>query len=321
MGVIRAGVIRNPRSQRNKGLPLKDVDMPAGVTIAMPFTTEALAATLREFAAEGIRHLLVDGGDGTLRDVLCQLPQAYGEHWPTIALCASGNTNLAAADVGSFARSHRTVSQWYQALEGTRPLRRSHRQPIAVHWPDGSRPPVFGFFVGCANYARAVAMASGGLREKGVFHGWAISATIAAAAWQVLSGGKDNDWQRGSTVAVAIDGAAAIQRPRFVVLATSLNQLLMGLWPFWSLPQAQGPLHWLDIDAPAPRFGRALPALLRGQPKPWMQDSGAYRSGRAQSIRLTLHEPLIIDGEPYPPDGNDQLLLQAGPMVIFHAPG
>lgn len=318
--MIRAGVIRNPKSQRNKAQPQRDREVPEGVTLAMPFTPRALAETLREFAAVGIRDLMVDGGDGTLRDVLCQLPQAYGEAWPRIALCASGNTNLAVADVGGFTRGDLAIARWVRTLSGETPARQSLRQPIEVSWPDGSRPPVFGFFVGCANYSRAVAMATGGVREKGFFHGWAVSATIAGAAWKVLAGGKDNDWQRGSTVAVAIDGAAPRCAPRFVVLATSLDTLLMGLWPFWSDKDEQGPLHWLDIDAPAPQFGRALPSLLRGKLKPWMRASGAYRSGRAHSVLLTLDEPLIIDGEPFAPDGNGQLLLRAGPKVQFHAP-
>ncbi len=316
-----AGVIRNPRSQRNRARPLQEKPLPAGVTLAMPFTPAALAETLQEFAAQGIRHLMIDGGDGTLRDVLGALPAAYGEHWPTIALCASGNTNLAAGDVGSFARGPDAIARWHDCLSGRSPARVTLRRPIEVRWPDGSREPVFGFFVGCANYARGVQMATGAVREKGFFHGWAVSATIAGAAWRVLAGGKDNDWQRGSPLTLAIDDAAAFSAPRFVLLVTSLERLLLGLWPFWSAAEAAGPLRWLDILAPAPRFGRALPALLRGRPRPWMLAGGAYRSGRAAELRLTLSEPLIIDGEPFAPDACGQLLLQAGPMVQFHAPG
>ena len=318
--LIRAGVIRNPKSQRNKIGPLKDREVPPEVTIALPFTSEALQQTLRDFAAAGICHLMVDGGDGTLRDVLCALPAAYGDAWPTISLCASGNTNLAAADVGSFPRGERAIAHWHETLCGAKPARLSTRQPIEVRWPDGSRPPVFGFFVGCANYAKAVAMATGGVRDKGFFHGWAVSATIAGAAWKILAGGRDNDWQRGSAVGVVIDGTETVSGPRFVVLATSLDQLLMGLWPFWSSKGTKGVLHWLDIDAPAPRFGRLLPGLLRGKPSAWALASGAYRSGRAANIRLTMAEPLIIDGEPFAPDASGQLSLQAGPKVQFHAP-
>ena len=315
-----AGVIRNPKSRRNAARPLADRNLPPSVQIAEPDTLAALTETLRRFAAEGIRHLMIDGGDGTLRDVLGALPATYGTDWPALALCASGNTNLAVADVGGFPRGEGVVAQWHAALTGAQPLRESIRHPIEVRWPDGSRPPVYGFFVGCANYGRGVRMATGTLREKGLFHGWAVGATIAGAAFQVLSGGADNDWQRGSPVTLAVDDRAPESAARFVVLVTSLEKLLMGLWPFWSAPSETGPLRWLDITAPAPRFGRALPALLRGKPQPWMHASGAYRSGRAAVLRLQLREPLIIDGEPYEPDGEGRLELHAGPAVRFHAP-
>ncbi len=322
--VVPIGVIRNPKSQRNRTrplatpVPLAPQPLPCGVTLAMPATPQELAETLSQFAALGIQHLLIDGGDGTLRDVLGALPAAYGTNWPTLALCASGNTNLAAMDVGSFAHGPEAIAQFHAAVAGK--ARYSTRRTIAVRWPDGSRPPVFSFFVGCANYARGVQMATGALRKRGFFHSWAIAATIAAAAWQVLTGAKDSDWQRGSALTLAVDDAAAVTAPRFIVLATSLEKLMLGLWPFWSEADADGSLHWLDIRAPAPRFGRALPALLRGQPKPWMHASAAYHSGRAERLLLTLAEPLIIDGEAYLPDSHGQLELRAGPEVHFFAP-
>lgn len=316
--MIPAGVIRNPRSQRNRRRGSTAATLPAGVTLASPATPQELLETLRQFAAQGIRHLLVDGGDGTLREVMSALPQSYGEAWPTLSLCAAGNTNLAAGDVGSFAHEARAVERWLACVQGSAPSRRSQRRTIAVRWPDASRSPVLGFFVGCANYNRAVAIAAGSLKQRGLLHGWAVAGTIIAAATQVLAGGKNNDWQRGSALALTVDGVPAPDGKRFVLLATSLDSLLLGLWPFWG--EGDGVLRWLDIDAPAPRFAAALPALLRGKPKRWMMDSGAYRSGRAAALHLTLQEPLIIDGEPFAPDAHGELALAPGPEVSFLAP-
>lgn len=313
-----AGVIRNPKSQRNRARPVSDQRLPDEVRLAMPATPDALTAALKEFAAQDVRHLMIDGGDGTLRDVMCALPAAYGAAWPTLALCASGNTNLAAMDVGGFVHGPESVAQFHAAISG--PARRSRRQVLEVRWPDGSQPPVFGFFVGCANYLRGVQMATGSLRQRGFFHSWAVAGTIVGAAWQVLTGPDNSDWQRGSALTLTIDDAAAVSATRFVLLATSLDKLMLGLWPFWSDENARGAIHWLDIRAPAPRIGRALPALLRGQPKDWMLASGAYHSGRAKRLRLRLNEPLIIDGEAYAPDTNGELELCTGPEVQFLAP-
>jgi len=317
---LAAAVIRNPRSQRHRTARGGDVDVPEGLWIESPLTREALHAALAGFAAEGVRHLLVDGGDGTLREVMSALPTHFGGQLPVLSLRASGNTNLAAWNVGHIPRGPRAVAQWVRMLRGERPTRASVHRPLRVRWPDGSRPPVLGFFAGAANYPRAVAMANDSLRVKGLLHGWAVSATLAGAAWRVLAGGRDNIWQRGTPLSLAVDDAPAREGARFVVLVTALPQLLMGLWPFWSSPVEAGPLRWLDIDAPAPKFGRALPFLLRGAPRPWMHASGAYRSGRAEVLRLQLDETLIIDGEPFAPDAGGQLLLDAGPAFTFHAP-
>ena len=318
--MIAVGVIRNPRSQRNRKAA-HSPSLPAGMQLAEPATPAALAETLRQFAAQGIAHLMIDGGDGTLRDVLGLLPQAYGEVWPTLSLCASGNTNLAAANVGAFRHGPQALAQLRATLDGLAPERLSQCRVMEVRWPDGSRPPVFGFFVGCAGYTRGVQMATGALRERGWFHGWAVAGTLVAAAWQVITGAADSDWQRGSPMTLAVDEGAAEAAPRFVFLATSLDRLMLGLWPFWSKAGAHpAPLHWLDIRAPAPRFGRALPSLLRGRPSPWIRANSAYHSGTATSLRLTLAEPLIIDGEPYGADAQGQIELCAGPLLRFHAP-
>jgi len=315
------GVIRNPRSQRNRKATAPP-RVPTGMQLAEPATPEALAETLQQFAAQGISHLLIDGGDGTLRDVLGLLPAAYGAAWPTLSLCASGNTNLAAANVGAFQHGSSALEQLQATLNGAAPARVSQCRAIEVRWPDASRTPVFGFFVGCAGYARGVQMATGALRERGWFHGWAVAGALIAAAWQIITGAADSEWQRGSEMALAIDGGRAEAASRFVFLATSLDRLMLGLWPFWSAPDApKAPLHWLDIRAPAPRFGSALLSLLRGQPKPWVRASSAYRSGTATRLCLTLKEPLIVDGEPYAADANGQIELCAGPLLRFHAPG
>jgi len=318
------GVIRNPRSQRNRAAarfgPEPEV-VSGKVRLAEPMSPEALAETLRDYQRSGIDHLVVDGGDGTLREVLSQLPAIYGAVLPTISLIASGNTNLATADVGGFARSPQALAQILATVEGRAPSRLSERTVIEAVWPDGSRPPISGFFLGSAGYLHGWRMAHSDIHSRGLWHRWAVAATLARAAWQVITGKPDSDWQRGRRLSLGIDGGAAQEGPRFLFIACSLEKLFMGLWPFWDHGQDPGrPLRWLDISAPAPQFARALLSLLRGQPKPWMRATGAYRSGDAQTLMLGLNEELVIDGEAYPPDRDGRIELRAGARFRFHAP-
>src|SRR5262249_10232331 len=63
----RVGLIRNPRSHRTRGKPLPRLD---GVMAHAPETRVELARTLSGLARQDIDLLVVDGGDGTVRDVL-----------------------------------------------------------------------------------------------------------------------------------------------------------------------------------------------------------------------------------------------------------
>lgn len=320
----RIGVIRNPRSQRNRVArdPGPEPEVLSGkVRLDVPMTPEALAETLREYRDAGIGHVVVDGGDGTLREVMSQLPAIYGETPPTLSLIASGNTNLAVADVGGFERGPQALARVLATLDGRETGRLTERTVIEAVWPDGSRPPVCGFFLGSAGYLRGWRMAHADIHSRGLWHRWGVAATVAGAAWQVVTGRPDSEWQRGSRLSLAVDSDAPRDGARFVFLATSLDRLFMGLWPFWDQDgDPARPLRWLDIDAPPPRFARILRKLLRGRPDDWMRASGAYRSGNAQRLRLRLQEPLVIDGEAYEPDRDGLIELRAGARLRFHAP-
>ena len=68
-GAPLVGIVRNPRSHRNKGHASELADC-ANILIETPRSHAALRETLAGFAERGIDYLAVDGGDGTVRDVL-----------------------------------------------------------------------------------------------------------------------------------------------------------------------------------------------------------------------------------------------------------
>src|SRR3546814_6394575 len=69
-------------------------------TCALPICWPALNETLERFAAEGVDLLVVDGGDGTVRDVISAAPAAFGDRMPRMAILPSGKTNALALDLG-----------------------------------------------------------------------------------------------------------------------------------------------------------------------------------------------------------------------------
>lgn len=320
--MMRVGLIRNPNSQRNRRLGdrLGEVVVPKRVELLRIDAASAddVSAVVREYGARGVTHLVVDGGDGTLRDAMTALPPAFGTRLPTLMLVAGGNANLATSDVGGAGHGPQALQRLLDSLAGGEPGVVHHRQPIELRWSDASRTPVLGFFVGAAAFYKGWKLALGSVHERGFLHGPAVAATMAGALWQTMAGGPRSEWQAGTMMGIAVDGGLEREGRRFLFLATSLNRLYNGLWPFYD--HGDAPLRWLDIDAPPRRFMRSLPGLLRGRPGRWMRESDAYRSGGAQSLALRLEAPLVVDGEAYTPGPYGCVELHAGPRIAFYSP-
>ncbi|RKJ98015.1 diacylglycerol kinase family protein, partial [Teichococcus wenyumeiae] len=96
----RIGIISNPRSSSHRAGQAGLAEAAARLPHAAPESREALRAALAGFAADGVEVLAVHGGDGTLREVLSALPQAWAGPMPAIAPLPAGRTNLAAHTLG-----------------------------------------------------------------------------------------------------------------------------------------------------------------------------------------------------------------------------
>ena len=164
----------------------------------------------------------------------------------------------------------------------------------------------------------------------------AVLCTHPVAAWAETTLGlqrqddsPDGKWVRTSrpkTLAEAADLLArASGRPatecldylrRFLLLATTLDRLMLGLRPFWG--DGRGAVRWLDVQAPPRRLAAALWAGGRGRPEPWMAAAG-YNSGRAERLRVAMDEPFVLDGEVFEP-GPGGVLLSAPDRVAFVSP-
>src|SRR5215212_270817 len=98
-GAPLVGIVRNPRSHRNKGHAPELADC-ANILVETPRTHAALRDTLAGFAERGIDYLAVDGGDGTVRDVLTCGIGVFGDDWPPLVILPKGKTNALVVDLG-----------------------------------------------------------------------------------------------------------------------------------------------------------------------------------------------------------------------------
>ncbi len=305
---MKIGVVHNPRSHANMGREADDW-APDDVMLVRPETREALEIDLKAFAARGVELLVIDGGDGTIRDVLSLLPGAFGDAAPLIALLPSGKTNVLAIDLG--VPRDWTLPDAIAAAARRKHAVIKHRAPLEVSWDDG-RPTMRGFVFGLGAFVRATTM-SKSVNRMGAFHGLSVGLTLAGAAAGALLGGARDHWREGVPVELAIDDQPTPAGNRFLLMATTLKRLPLGIKPFG--PPREG-LKALDVDAQPKRLFAALITLLGGGDAPWLARRG-YRRGDAKTLRIQTCDAFVLDGEVYKASG--AMTVALGPTLRFLA--
>lgn len=300
---MRAGVIRNPKSHRNRR-DMAWAAAPEGTLFAKPRTKEALTEALAGFAGQGVDTLVIDGGDGTVRDVLTRLPAAFGERRPLLAVVPSGKTNVLAEDLG--VPADWTVEAALQrALERGRA--RTSRPCVEVLRRDGTERRR-GFIFGTGAYVRATRLAQSAHR-MGAFGTASVALTLAASVAQSMAGRSERGWRAGEPMRLALGDDAATDGARFLVIASTLETLPLGLKPFG--PVRPG-LKTLAIEAPPRRLVAALPPLWTGARPAWLEGAGYVR--RDGDLEVAFEGEYVLDGEAYPAGA---LSVRQGPVLEF----
>lgn len=314
-GPARVGVIGNRRSHRNRGGRAPEV---AGgdVIAAVPETRAALTQALAEFRARGVDLLVVDGGDGTVRDVLTCGGVVWDGDWPTLAVVPAGKTNALAIDLG--------VPEGWTVEAAVAAAARGGtvvRSPLEIVRADGDSVPLRGFLLGAGAFVGATELAQH-THRAGAFRGVAVGLALGWALAQTLLGSDRGAWRAGTAMhltyersarardgGVVPDGEAA----RYLLLASALTRLPVGLKPFG--PPRDG-MKTLVVEAPPRRLAAAVPAILRGTAAAWLAEAGYHRVD-ARSVEVELDGNFILDGEIFP---GGRFLLREGPSLTFAVP-
>jgi hypothetical protein len=315
----RIAIIGNPRSRGHlEGHASLGVTA-QGLPQAAPESRAALREALAGFAAAGVELLVINGGDGTLREVLTALPESFGARPPAIAPLAAGRTNLAArilAD-GTTPRGEgeAVLARLLESARAGR-LRRRAQPVLEIAFPGAPERGVLrGLLFGAAAMTEATQLAQAQIHRRGLNDALGVAATGLVTAAQVLTGrgALGRSLRQGTPMRLAVDDAPPREGPRFILLATPLDKLMLGLWPFWG--EGAGPLRWLDVAAPPPRLASGLWSLLRRR----APTTPGWHSGRATRLVAALEQPFILDGEMFDSAPGGLVITTSAP-VTFVAP-
>ncbi|MCA9574124.1 MAG: diacylglycerol kinase family protein [Polyangiales bacterium] len=314
----KIGVIYNPKSAANLGRsPLRAI----GVACGQPTTRGELVSVLRGFADAEVNIVAVSGGDGTIREVLTAIPQAYGDlPHPAIAILAAGRTDLIAGEVGSSGRRDELARLLASAKAGE--LRRTRRPILRVEGvvdTDGVAVTPRGMLMGAAAFSYGTELCQTEVHADGASHATAVGITVARVVGRILFKGDPDGLLKGEPLGLSVDGKADDKGPdasRSLLLVSTLRErLVLGRTPFFG-DYAEDQLQYVEVDAPAKGLTRALSSMVVR--KPWLAGPG-WNAGAAKTLDLGMQRSMIIDGEIFRPvDG--RVRVTADPVVDFVAP-
>ncbi len=316
--MLKIGLISNPTSQRNRR-GLGEVQAASvGVRDLVHVVADgarSLGEVLADLARQEVGLLVVAGGDGTVQRVLTELLENRPfEHLPPVAILARGMANMTAGDVGLRGRPARALPRLIEAVQrGDLASHVEHRQVLRVE-NVRSQPPQRCVFLGAAAIYDAVEFCCHRVYTLGLRGNLGMGLTLAGFLLRELVGRHGPGTIRGRDIAITVDDRPVDQSRRLLVLATTLDRLVLGSRPFWG-GSGRG-IRFTSIAHPPVRLIRSAPKVLYG----WRRASlppDSYVSGSAERLSLDLDSAFTLDGELFEPEPQAPLLVTAPDQVAF----
>lgn len=316
---MRLALIHNPRSRRNRrdgAAFAATASTWLGEAFLQPRSHDELVTEVETLRERGADLIVINGGDGTVSDVMTTVHHVFaGASLPHLAILPSGNTNLIAGDVGF---RERGLGALRQLIDSPEKLVATHRRPLRVSWPDDEYPDRLGMFHGSTGYARAIAIAHSPHVLRYAPHDLAVAATLLGAFGGLAWRKRRESWLNGDPAILSSHDETIMDGQNFLFLATALQHLDHGIWPFWRQPiDPLHGVHYLSIAARPRRLIQATFALLRGRAPDWLREHPDYRSGCAETLVLDTPGDFVLDGEVIPSGPNRKTLLGLGPAFTF----
>jgi len=311
------GLISNPMSRQNRrGMSkIEEAADTAGLAHRVLNDMAELGSALRGLAADDIGLLVINGGDGTLQAVLTALleDRPFSEP-PLLAVLPRGMTNMSAYDVGLTGEPHRALARlvelWRRREVASRIV---SRHVLRAQNIPGS-PPQRGMFFGAGGITRAIDYCKTKVHPWRIGADWASALTLAGILGSWLLRGGRSEVVTGQTIRVGLDNGPETAEELLLVLATTLDKLVMGSRPFWH--QKGEPLRYTAISYPPERLLRSARKVLYGGNRRDLP-APCYTSRGAHSLRLRFEGRFTLDGQMFDAPVDEPLILSAPDRVDF----
>jgi diacylglycerol kinase (ATP) len=313
---MKRGVIVNPKSgRRGKGMALaQSLEHHPQVILRILDDFADLPRILDEMAREQVSELFISSGDGTVHAVQTDLAERRPfAAFPLLALLPHGTTNMTAADLGLKVTSVAAQAEFIAARSAS--ARKSRNTLRVLNAGDGKVR--HGMFLGAGAASTATRFCQEAVHKTGLTGDWATFATLAAAvARSLLTPADPNDKERIDRpypIGVSVGNQVLAPVPRLLLLATTLDSLILRTRPFWG--GRSGPIRLSLFPYPVPSIVRWLLPLMYGGENRSVPD-GAL-SWSVDRFAVSTTDSFVVDGEFFAPPSDEPLRVEAGPSFTY----
>ncbi|MEN3950207.1 acylglycerol kinase family protein [Iodidimonas sp. SYSU 1G8] len=318
MTLDEIGVISNPGSTRmNKELKVfrRAVESYPGLSYRELASIDDMPSILADFAAKGVRMVILSGGDGTLQAGMTALitHDPFPDP-PLMAILPGGRTNMVAEALGMFGSPDDCLRDVVDgALKGPRGLKTVDLPFIRMELTPGA-PPVYGAFFGAATIVRGIEFCRRVVYPLGLPN--FLSHTVAII-WLILLAilpfKSRNSPMRRDPMFVNFGDSTPESKAYMIVLVTTLNRLILGLSAASNV--GEGSLRYTSIEYNLWAVLRAARTFLFGRPSTKLVRGLVRR--RMYSVEIRTGSPVTLDGEFFHPDPALPVRLEATEAFRF----
>jgi diacylglycerol kinase (ATP) len=314
----KVGVIINPKSGRGRGKGLALAAALAGqkseADIVVLNSFSDLVPALGRFASNSVTDIFISSGDGTIQAIQTWIAESgQFKTLPRLCLLPHGTTNMTAADLGFQRKSIDAQARFISS-----PIAKETRKRPTVRVVNPKdRGPLHGMFFGTGAVSEATRYCQVAFNDKGVGGNMATFATLATVLSKSLflapNPNDPNRFDKPYDITLRCDGIVKCQGPQLLMLATTLEKLILGTRPFWG--GATAPLRTTTMPYPVPSIPRwLLPVMFGSESR--TAPPGAT-STACQTCEVTSSTSFVIDGEFYDAPLGEPLRLETGPVIDY----
>ncbi|WP_449104069.1 diacylglycerol/lipid kinase family protein [Pseudomonas veronii] len=310
----RIGILLNPVSgyvRRHLPSLRRRVARIADATVIEASSAEQISDAAASLALGPADLLVVVGGDGTLQAVLTAMLRQAPLAAPYVLALPAGTTNMSAADLGIRANPIAALQGLEDWLTG-KTSAPAVRTRAVLRVSDASLAPAqFGMFFGAGAIISGVRYFHSSVRPKGMRGALGPSLAFVRMLLSLLRS-REHSLLPATSARLHL-APEPLLAPWLLILATTLDTLLLGSTPYWGREKA--PMHFTAIAHRAPRLLRSLLFLLRGKSTVTMSNNPAYVSHNLSHTVIDDLTEYLLDGEIFSSRG--QLHLSATPALRF----